>query len=924
MKNSFYYLLKGGARRALPVVLVLLTIISSVSAADTTFPENDLQKSRVTLSLTRASLQNFIKSVETQTSFRFTFDEKELADKKGISVVARNEPLDKVLERITAETGLEFKLVNNNIHIRLPKAYGIQQRTSLPIRATAQENVTVSGRVTDTNGIGLPGVTVLLKGTTTATPTDNHGTYTITVPDGNGTLVFSYIGYQPQEIAINNRTKIDVKLADDAKALEEVVVVGYATQKKVSMTSAVSEVKGEELARRPVSNVQQALQGQLPGLTVTDQGGGPGKSAASMRVRGITTLSDNNPLVIVDGIEQRLSDVNPDDIESISLLKDASSTSIYGSRAANGVVLITTKRAKLGKVSVSYNGFYALQQSINKPEHMEVGEYMRLQNIAYQNVGQNAKYTEQQIQEHVNATDRLKYPLPNTWYNTVLRTAPQVNHSLAVSGGNENFKARLSIRYQDQDGIIANSESKIREVRVNTDFRVSPKINVGTDVNYRYNTYLSPVNEAIVFDRMLHGSLWAVPKYPDGTYGLSAQGHNPLMYAESAGTSRMADDYIVGNIKGDWEILKDLKFTTQFAARMNMVAGKNFSNSYTIYDYDNPTIIRKAVPLSNLTEIRNNTREFTLNNLLNYSVTLGSHTLNTLVGYSEIENKASSLTAFRQNFYNNEIQSISQGVNDATKDNGGRELEWGLRSYFGRFNYGFKEKYLFEANGRYDGSSRFLDDRRYSFFPSFSAGWRVSEENFWGDLSSYINELKFRGSWGKTGNQAVDLYSYYTTLNLLSYSFNGAPVQGYTQQRMANENLTWETTTQTNVGIDAQFLNNRVSLGVDYYNKRTDGILLTLPVPGTLGLEAPPQNAGIVDNKGWEFLLGTRNSFGQFGINASINFSINSNNVVSLAGTGPYITGSDINPRYITGEGYPINSFWGYKTDGFFRRKKKY
>jgi len=388
------------------------------------------------------------------------------------------------------------------------------------------------------------------------------------------------------------------------------------------------------------------------------------------------------------------------------------------------------------------------------------------------------------------------------------------------------------------------------------------------------------------------------------------------LLAEKGGTNKEASDYIIANIKGIWEIIKGLTFTTQFAGRSTSLFGKDYVNTWQTRD----SVIAKKSNLHNhLTETRNNTREFTLNNLLNYNVILGNHSLKFLAGYSQIYDKSSSLTAYRQDFYNNDVQSIGQGANDATKSNGGGDAEWGLRSYFGRFNYAYNNKYLFEANARYDGSSRFTGNNKYSFFPSFSGGWRLSQEKFWAGLRNSINEFKLRGSWGKTGNQAVALYSYFPTLNLVTYDFSGNLAQGYVQRQQANPDLTWETTTQSDIGLDGQLFNGRVSFGIDYYKKRTEGILLTLPVPGTLGLSGGPQNAGIVDNKGWEFLVGTRNRFGNFGLDATFNLSINNNKVVDLAGTGPYIYGDDIDPRYITGEGYPINSFWGYKTDGLFQ-----
>jgi TonB-linked SusC/RagA family outer membrane protein len=789
----------------------------------------------------------------------------------------------------------------------------------------------ITGKVTDENEQPVKNVSVIIVGSQKGTSTDETGAFSINA-DAGQTLEFSAVGYKTIRNKFNgSNTLMNVVLQSDIANLNDVVVVGYGTQKKTSLTNSVVQIGGSDLTRRPVSNVQQSLQGLAAGVTVLDRGGAPGRSNATIRVRGITTFNINNTstsgyglgkndaLVIVDGIEQRLTDINPDDIESVSVLKDASSTAIYGSRATNGVILITTKRAKSGKTAVTYNGYYAIQQSVNMPEMMDLASYMKEQVVAYTNAGAAlpARFTEQSIQTWINATDREKYPLPNTWFQTVLHPAPQQNHSLAVSGGNDRLKARLSLRYMDQDGIVTNFDNKIREINLNTDFIASTKIKFSANVNYRYNFSLAPSVDP--FDRFFHGSLWAVPKYADGTYGLSAQGHNPLMYAEIGGTLKQYNDYFIGNVKGEWEIIKGLKLSTQFAARVTYTQQKNFTNAYT--NLDKNTNITKVIANNSLTEVRDNLREYTLNNLLTYERSLEKHEVKLLAGYSQIDNTQTYLTAYRERFYNNDVQSVGQGTNDGTKNNSGNDAGFGLRSYFGRLNYAYAGKYLFEANGRYDGSSKFTGNKRYSFFPSFSAGWRISEEDFWKNFHNVINDLKLRGSWGRTGNQSVDLYSYYAALSLTTYTFGGLPVQGYRQTTFANTDLGWETTTQTDFGLDAVLLKNRLSVTFDYYRKLTSDILLNLGIPSTVGLIAPPQNAGSVENKGYEFSLNYRGNPGQreFQYKIGANFTINDNKVVDLKGTGPYITGSDIDPRYIIKAGLPVNTLWGYLTDGLFQ-----
>lgn len=805
------------------------------------------------------------------------------------------------------------------------------------LQAVAQ-GITVSGNVRSAaDQAVLPGVNIVVKGSTVGTTSDAAGQFELNAPSG-ATLVFSGIGFLTQEISLNGRNSLDVQLAVDTKQLEEVVVVGYGTQKRNSLTNSVSQISGEEVSRRPLSNIQQSFQGMMPGVTVTDLGGSPGKSNATIRVRGITTfninssstsgydLGKNDALVIVDGIEQRLGDINPDDIESVTILKDAASTAIYGSRATNGVVLVRTKRARGSKVQVEYNGYYAIQKSTNVPKMMGLEAYMRHQVAAYTNAGATlpARFTEQSIQTWITATDREKYPLPNTWFETMLHAAPQQNHTFSVSGGNEVLRTRLSVRYQDQDGVITNFSNKIGEIRLNSDYEVSKKIRVSADVNYRFNKTTSPTtNAAAPLNNFYHGTLWAVPKYADGTYGLSTQGNNPLMFIEIGGLSRQNTDYLAGYVKADWDIAEGLTFSTQLAGRGFFTQQKNYTNAYT--NVDKNTGIVRTIANNSLTEVRDILKEYTLNNLLTYETSWGRHNFKGLLGYSQIGNTQTFLSAYRERFYNNDIGSIGQGANDGTKSNTGNDAEFGLRSYFGRINYDYDEKYLLEVNARYDGSSKFTGNKQYSVFPSFSAGWRVSKEKFWEPLERSVSDLKIRGSWGVTGNQSVDLYSYYAALTASGYNFGGTAVPGFRQTTLANTNLGWESTTQLDLGLDASFLRKRLNLTVDYYRKITSDILLNLEIPATIGLIASPQNAGTVENKGWEFSLNYRGtpSASGFSYNLGANLSINDNMVTDLKGTGPYIAGSDIDPRYIIAKGLPINTLWGFKTDGLFQSQQE-
>ncbi|WP_158640538.1 TonB-dependent receptor [Anseongella ginsenosidimutans] len=892
------------------LIAVLLTVsIMQVSAGG--FAQN------LTFSQDDVSIKQIFKEIRKQTGYDVFYLPRMVDAGRRLQVNFDNAPLEQVMERCLEGYPLTYVIDDKTIVIT--RKLSFPRPEDFTTAEKAQQ--AVSGQVTDSIGAPLPGVAVQVKGTSTGSITDEEGRYELPALEDGAVLVFNLMGFFSQEIPVNGRGVIDLVMKVEESQLEEVVVVGYGTQKRTSLTSAVSDIKGEELTRRPVANAPQALQGLAPGVTVMDRGGAPGKSNATIRIRGITTLGANDPLVVVDGIEQSLQDLNPNDIASVTVLKDAASTAIYGSRAANGVVLVTTKRAETGTLSVNYNGYYAVQQSIYNPEHMGLEDFMRLENTGFVNAGKEPKYTETEIQEWVNATDRYKYPLPNVWFDVFLDPAPQQSHTLSLSGGTEQIKALFSVNYYKQDGIIPTSTGDRKDVRLNTDFKVSDRISLSGDFNYRVKEYAAPLHEDAAFRYMLSGSNFAVPVYPDGTYGLGSENYSPLVTAVMDGTSDFADNYAFINLKGNIEILKGLRFQTQYAVKYEQYYRKDFANDYEIRDYYNKDNILKSVGPNSLTEIRNNSKEYTLNNLLVYDANWSDHALNATLGYSQISHDASELSASRNDFYNNEIQAISQGSADS-RDNDGLDFDWGLRSYFGRATYNYSGKYFLEASARYDGSSRFTGDNKYSFFPSVSGAWRISREPFWDGARSVVNEFKLRGSWGKTGNQAVDLYSYFETLAALNYNFGGNGVQGIIQQALANEALTWETTVQTDVGVDLEFLNGKFGLTFDYYVKNTEGILLDLPIPSVIGLTAPPQNAGVVENKGWEVSVTHQNDTHDFRYAITANVSDVRNKIVSLAGTGPYISGSPNEILTIRKEGLPIDAYIGYKTLGFFQSEE--
>ena len=794
---------------------------------------------------------------------------------------------------------------------------------------SAQTTGQISGTVAQPDGRPVSGASVSVAGTDIGTLTDPDGRFNLSsVPAGQQTVQARMIGYSPasETVTVTAGQAVAATLVVEPQAveLEGVVAVGYGTQQRVNVTGSVASVETEELEKRPVANVTEALQGAAPGLTVIDRGGRPGDAATTFFIRGRGTTNSNAPLVVIDGVPGDINALDPNDIASISVLKDAASAAIYGSRAANGVILVTTRRGSAsGDIQFSYDGYYGIQGVQSFPEMLGPEPYMRLINEAYVNAGFEPKYTEDYIDNTLKAVagdpsvDPLRYPFTD-WLDVIYDPAPIQDHTLSARGGSDLATYSLSLNYLDQDGMIPNTAADRYGLRLNTDFYPTEKLHAGVDVALRRSSDTEPNNMGGVLWNMFHDTPpMTVAKYPDGTYGWSDNGHNPLAYAEAWGVRERSYRHGLINARADYEILQGLNVRTQASAQLGDWQYRDWRNEVYFRDYWDQSVIRRSVTPNRLDNRMSRDTEIYLRGLLEYTKTFGDHDLTAMVGYDQTNRDWREIRAVREGFYNNDLREIDVG--DASRDEAyGRSEEWALRSGFGRINYNYLGRYLLEANARYDGSSRFAEGNRFGFFPSFSAGWRLSEEPFF-DVP-WISELKLRGSWGQMGNQDIDLYSFYPRIVLgggnRDYVFGDELIPGAAKVALANQEISWESTTMTDVGIDAAFLDGRLTFTGDVYRKDTNDILRELPISGMIGLDAPVQNALSVRNTGWEATLGWNDVAGDFSYSGNLNLARNVNEVIDLADAGPFIEGI-----WLLAEGEPIGTMYGWETDGLFQNQ---
>ena len=869
----------------------------------------DIEEVMITLSFEDTKIEKAFSSIEKMTGFNFVHTDMELKDVPRVNTFGQNtQSVYSLLSIIGQQTGLYFKQVNQNIHVRRTDAQGRWNYTKLI--ADKQLEINISGRITDENGEPLPGATITLENTTSGTVSDIDGNFSIAVDEG-AVLVVSFIGYKTNRITVTNQSQIDVKMVLDDTSLEEVVVVGYGTQKKVNLTGAVDAIASDDIISRPVGQASTALQGLAPGVTVTQRSGKPGADGGTIRIRGIGTLGDSNPLVLIDGVPMSLNDIDVNEIESISILKDAASAAIYGSRAANGVILVTTKRGKDGKFSINYRNSIGWQQPTTLMEKVSGYDHMVMINQAFENVGRNPAFQQEYIDAYRQNAPSDAYPETN-WHDVMLNDkALQQNHYVGINGGGEKINVLGSVSYMNQNGLMDSKFERIN-IRLNTDIKVRDNLKIGIDILARNEDRNEPPQNWHWLARYPHN----IPgKNENGSWGVGWDGSNGWASMEEGGYNLDKRHELMANLKLDWQPIENLNINLQAAPNVNYRQVKNFRKQVDLF-FPDGTIINPSPYKASLNEqfsrsINNNYRA-----LINYNKDFGNHFLEVLAGTEAIDYRNDWLSGFRDQFPLENYDVLNAG-SIANQQATGSALEWSLLSYFGRVNYNYNDRYLFEANLRADGSSRFLGTNKYGYFPSFSFGWRLSEEEFLSN-TSWINELKIRGSWGSLGNQQIGTYPFASTVTMgQNYVFgDNIPALGAALLYSGNRNITWETTRMINVGFDASI--GDFEFTGDYYVRNTDDILLQIPVPRIAGLIEPYQNAGKVRNKGWDLSAGYRKKFGELNLSISANLSDVNNQVVDLMGSGPHIYAREINQ-----EGQPFRSLYGLKSLGYFQNQEE-
>lgn len=878
------------------------------------------QHERLTLNQEKASIKDLLNEIELKSKFKFLYRDEAVENTK-VSVNLTDKTINEVLDYILMNTNNSYRFLENDLIVIAPKL-NVQQK--------------ISGTVTDaTTGEPLIGVNVVIEGTTTGTTTDVNGRFSLDNSKPDGVLIFSYIGYNPERVSINGQAVIDVKMVPDIKKLEEIVVVGYGTQPKVTITGAISSIKSDDILKTPVANVGNALTGRLPGLITVQRSGEPGYDAAKLFIRGRATMNNSDPLVLVDGVERDFSQVDPNDIENLSVLKDASATAVYGVRGANGVILLTTKRGNAEKGTFTYSGYTGIQQATRLPDMVSSEEYAMLWNEAQRNGG--ATEDKLRFQPDPNNPGKLKdaanpYPMANTnWFKETMRDqALQTQHNLSYSGGSEKAKYYISGGYLNQDGLFHLTNYKRYSTRANVDVNITKNLAVALDLSGRIEDRHLPnrgsEGESGPFDLMLRADPTYPVYNPDGSYvtlGVS----NPKAAVEDNGYRLQKKNIFESSLKTDLK----LPWITNGLSIRGLFA---FDKNYTTYKHWVPYFATKilnadgsytaSVPKNPWLEENYSQREnLSIDLSLNYSRKFGKHDVGAMILYTQSEAKESYIYASRDEYATSSIPYLFAGSTGNWK-NDGRAAEYARQGYVGRVTYAFNNKYLLEGNFGYNGSENFPRNKRYGFFPSVAAGWRISEESFFKNHIEVVNDLKLRASYGTVGNDRIgsdatgsDRFLYYQTAAFggpYLIGRKGPDVQTINFGTLPNPNVTWEVAKKLNLGFDAQLFQNKLGLRFEYFKEKRDNILgkRVLSVPSTFGAELPVENFMKVENHGFEIETNYNGKIGEFRyfIKGNLTFARNKRTFIDEP--------ANVKPN-LRQTGKPIDQYFGYINGGLYQ-----
>ena len=780
-----------------------------------------------------------------------------------------------------------------------------------------QQKQTVKGTVKDANGEPIIGASVKVKGSTGGTVTDIDGNFTLDVPAG-AELEISSIGYLKQ--VVKAKANVAIVLKDDSQTLDELVVVGYGVQKKENLTGAVASMNAEKLATRPVSSLSSALAGEMAGVTAVQTSGAPGSQNASITVRGKNSINAASPLVIVDGVPGSMNVINPAEIESVTVLKDAASAAIYGVQAANGVILITTKKGKTGKTTVSYNATFSWSSLLAKLDLVDAYGYAYLYNEAYLNDHPGAKkpFSDETVEKY-----RTGQLASTDWYKEALTGSGfEHQHNLSLSGGNDKTTYNMYLGYLGQEGVTKDIDYN----RINARMNITSQINKYITLGLNASGYRGTQQDAWAgYTQVIQGISRSHPTDPvydeDGNFKYVGV-DNPVAVQgrDKTGWKKTIDQevFLIGS--AEIKPIKDLSIKGVYSWRNWTQDQLGFKKTWGYGTYNSGQ--REGY-------VKNYNYDYLTGQILvNYNKSFGDHNLGVLAGMESYDVKSRYVTASRKGGGNNNLDSSLNTLDASSQKNTNGGTEMTRLSYFGRLQYNYAGKYLFEANVRRDASSRFPKDSRWGTFPAFSAGWRISEEAFMKNVD-WLSNLKLRLGWGKTGNEELkssDLYPAVPTYAYGSYMFGNSLYSTAYESRLVNDQLKWATVTNYELGIDAGFLNNKLTMELSVYKKKTNDMLLYLPLQGVIGLDAPAQNVGSVENRGFELVLGHNNRIGKdWSYNLSLNMGYNKNEIIDMAGTdGPIDNGNGgTDDTQWNIEGYGVSSWYGYVADGLFRTEEE-